>query len=100
MDCTGKSEMRSTTREDVRCIGQFIYTGAKTGDGIVRCNDGAQGRFSFTAPWHRQQLGRLLHTDVGLAADRRRSDHIAGRRLDELRRNDLADSKLSQACTK
>src|SRR5262249_19014369 len=43
---------------------------------------------------NRQQLGGLLYADIGLAAHQHGADHLAGTRLDELRRDDVRDAEL------
>lgn len=49
LDRTGTIDIQSTSREDVRCIGEFHYTGSKSGSGQVRCNDGSAADFQFNA---------------------------------------------------
>jgi hypothetical protein len=48
MDRTGTIQIKSSVNEDIRCIGEFRYTGAKTGIARVRCTDGAQASLDFT----------------------------------------------------
>lgn len=48
-DRTGKLDLRSALDDSVRCVGQFAYTGAHTGAGSIRCNDGSEAQFSFNA---------------------------------------------------
>jgi hypothetical protein len=48
MDRTGTIQIRSSVNEDIRCVGEFRYTGAKTGIAKVRCNDGAEAALDFT----------------------------------------------------
>src|SRR5215471_17174965 len=40
-----------------------------------------------------QELGGLLHADIGLAAHQYRADHLAGTRLDELCRDRVRDAE-------
>jgi len=47
MDRTGTIKMTSVLDASLSCIGQFRYTGAKTGTGSVICNDGSSGDFQF-----------------------------------------------------
>ena len=42
---------------------------------------------------NRQELGGLLHANIGLTPYQYRADHLAGTRLDELRRDDVCDSE-------
>jgi len=49
MDRTGTIEMKSTVDPSVRCVGQFAYTGARTGTARLQCNDGAEAALSFNA---------------------------------------------------
>lgn len=48
MDRTGTIQIKSSVNEDIRCIGEFRYTGAKTGIARVRCTDGAEATLDFT----------------------------------------------------
>jgi hypothetical protein len=48
MDRTGTIQIKSSVNEDIRCIGEFRYTGAKTGIARVRCTDGAEASLDFT----------------------------------------------------
>jgi hypothetical protein len=48
-DRTGRIDVRSTVDQDMRCVGEFTYTGAATGSGIMRCDRGVEARFSFNA---------------------------------------------------
>lgn len=48
MDRTGTIQIKSQVNEDIRCIGEFRYTGAKTGIARVRCTDGAEATLDFT----------------------------------------------------
>lgn len=47
MDRTGTIEITSVIDPNLKCVGQFQYTGSKTGTAIVRCNDGAIAELSF-----------------------------------------------------
>jgi hypothetical protein len=47
MDRTGTIEITSVIDPNLKCVGQFRYTGSKTGTAIVRCNDGAIAELSF-----------------------------------------------------
>lgn len=49
LDRTGTIDMQSTSQEDVRCVGEFRYTGSKTGSGEVHCSDGKVAEFQFNA---------------------------------------------------
>lgn len=49
MDRTGTIEMASTSRADVRCAGQFAYTGARIGRATLNCSDGMQASVTFNA---------------------------------------------------
>lgn len=49
MDRTGTIDMTSTTRPDVRCVGEFRYTGMRTGQANLRCSDGMAAEVSFNA---------------------------------------------------
>jgi hypothetical protein len=49
LDRTGTLDLKSTVDPDLRCVGQFHYTGSKTGVASVRCNDGAQAELSFNS---------------------------------------------------
>lgn len=48
MDRTGTIQIKSSVNDDVNCIGEFRYTGTKTGVARVRCNDGAEAVLDFT----------------------------------------------------
>lgn len=48
MDRTGTIQIKSSVNDDVHCIGEFRYTGTKTGIARVRCNDGAEAALDFT----------------------------------------------------
>lgn len=63
MDRTGTIDLQSTTNEDVRCVGQFRYTGSKIGSGEVHCSDGRIAEFQFNA------LSRLSGYGFGRASD-------------------------------
>jgi hypothetical protein len=47
MDRTGTIDMTSVVDPSLKCVGQFRYTGSKTGVATVRCNDGAVAELSF-----------------------------------------------------
>ena len=49
MDRTGTIDMTSTTRPDVRCVGEFRYTGMRTGTATLRCSDGLVAEVNFNA---------------------------------------------------
>lgn len=49
MDRTGTIEMASTSRADVRCAGQFAYTGARIGRATLSCSDGMLASVTFNA---------------------------------------------------
>jgi len=49
LDRTGTIDVVSKVNPDIRCIGEFQYTGSKTGKGDMRCNDGSEANFSFNA---------------------------------------------------
>ena len=49
MDRTGSINMTSTVDADRKCVGQFRYTGSKTGVARVQCNDGAEGELTFNS---------------------------------------------------
>ena len=49
MDRTGTIEIKSAVNESVQCIGEFRYTGSKTGIARVRCNDGTEASIDFTS---------------------------------------------------
>lgn len=49
MDRTGTISIQSAVNPDVKCIGNFRYTGSKVGVAEVRCNDGAEAALSFNA---------------------------------------------------
>lgn len=48
MDRTGKIEIQSQLNPELKCIGEFRYTGSKTGTARVRCNDGNDALMEFT----------------------------------------------------
>jgi len=50
MDRTGTIDM--TNADGVRCVGGFRYTGAKTGVGELRCNDGRTADIQFNGITH------------------------------------------------
>ena len=47
MDRTGTIDIASVVDPSRKCVGQFRYTGAKTGVATGRCNDGAEAELSF-----------------------------------------------------
>lgn len=47
MDRTGTIDIASVVDPNLKCVGQFRYTGSKTGVAIVRCNDGGVAELSF-----------------------------------------------------
>ncbi len=47
MDRTGTIDIHSVTDSKTRCVGSFRYTGSKTGEAKVRCNDGAEAILAF-----------------------------------------------------
>lgn len=47
MDRTGTIDMASALNPSVKCVGEFRYTGSKTGVARVQCNDGAVAEMSF-----------------------------------------------------
>jgi len=49
LDRTGSIDIRSALDPSVKCVGGFRYTGSRIGVADVRCNDGAEGRFSFNS---------------------------------------------------
>lgn len=49
MDRTGTISVRSAVNPELRCVGEFRYTGSKTGTATLRCNDGAEAVLSFNA---------------------------------------------------
>ena len=48
-DRTGTIDIHSTIDSGKRCVGEFRYTGSKTGVANLQCNDGADARVSFNA---------------------------------------------------
>lgn len=48
MDRTGTIQIKSSVNDNLHCIGEFRYTGAKTGVARVRCNDGSEAELDFT----------------------------------------------------
>jgi hypothetical protein len=75
---TGRIDVRSTVDQDVRCVGDFTYTGATNGSGIMYCDGGVEARFSFNAlsslsgyGYGKTSRGRssLLSFTYGLTAD-------------------------------
>jgi hypothetical protein len=49
IDRTGTIDMTSTSNPEVRCVGQFAYTGARSGRAQLRCSDGAIAAVDFNA---------------------------------------------------
>lgn len=49
LDRTGTIDVVSKMNPDIRCVGEFRYTGSSTGKGEMQCNDGSEARFSFNA---------------------------------------------------
>jgi hypothetical protein len=49
MDRTGTIDMHSALDTTKRCVGEFRYTGSKTGLGHLQCNDGTEAQISFNA---------------------------------------------------
>ncbi len=49
LDRTGTIDLRSALDANLRCVGSFHYTGAKSGVAQVRCNDGAEANLSFNS---------------------------------------------------
>ena len=49
LDRTGTISLQSALDPALRCVGNFRYTGSKTGVAEVRCNDGAEAQLSFNA---------------------------------------------------
>lgn len=49
MDRTGTIDLHSVVDTNLKCVGRFEYTGARTGVANVQCNDGADARLSFNA---------------------------------------------------
>ncbi|MEZ5662977.1 MAG: hypothetical protein R3E94_05515 [Burkholderiaceae bacterium] len=47
MDRTGTIDMTSSVNPELKCVGRFRYTGAKSGVATVQCNDGSMGELSF-----------------------------------------------------
>lgn len=47
IDRTGTIAIHSALNPSVQCVGEFRYTGSKTGVATVRCNDGAVAQMSF-----------------------------------------------------
>lgn len=46
---TGKIDIQSVVDETIRCVGEFRYTGAKTGTGSLTCNDGTNAELQFNS---------------------------------------------------
>jgi hypothetical protein len=49
LDRTGTIELVSTVDQSIRCVGEFRYTGSKTGKGQITCNDGNIADFQFNS---------------------------------------------------
>ena len=49
VDRTETIEIASEVDPNLKCVGQFQYTGSKSGVATVRCNDGAIAELSFNA---------------------------------------------------
>ena len=49
IDRTGTINIQSTINPDIRCIGEFRYTGSRTGTASIRCNDGNVANISFNS---------------------------------------------------
>lgn len=49
MDRTGTISIQSALDPKLKCVGQFEYTGSKSGEATVRCNDGAEAKLSFNS---------------------------------------------------
>jgi len=59
MDRTGSIELTSSLDSASKCVGEFHYTGSKTGVATVSCNDGNLAKLQFNA------LGPLSGYGVG-----------------------------------
>lgn len=46
---TGTIEIGSVIDESIRCVGEFRYSGAKTGSGTLTCNDGTTAKLQFNS---------------------------------------------------
>ena len=49
LDRTGTIDIHSAIDQSIKCVGEFRYTGSKTGSGRVTCNDGEVATFNLTA---------------------------------------------------
>jgi len=49
LDRTGTIDIQSVLDRNLKCVGQFRYTGSKVGVATVRCSDGAVAELSFNA---------------------------------------------------
>lgn len=47
MDRTGTIDIVSALDPNLRCVGNFRYTGSKVGDGKMSCSDGHEAKFQF-----------------------------------------------------
>lgn len=47
MDRTGTISIQSAVNPELRCAGEFRYTGARSGVATLRCNDGLEAVLSF-----------------------------------------------------
>lgn len=48
-DGTGTIGVKSALDPNLQCVGEFSYTGARTGAARLRCNDGSEALLSFNA---------------------------------------------------
>jgi hypothetical protein len=46
---TGAIDIQSVVNDSIRCVGEFRYTGAKTGTGSLNCNDGTSAELRFNS---------------------------------------------------
>lgn len=46
---TGTIDIQSAVNESIRCVGEFRYSGAKTGTGTLTCNDGTNAELQFNS---------------------------------------------------
>jgi hypothetical protein len=46
---TGTIDIQSAVYSEKRCVGEFRYTGMKTGIATVTCNDGARAKMQFNS---------------------------------------------------
>lgn len=49
LDRTGTISVQSAANPQTRCVGEFRYTGSRTGTAVLRCNDGSEAVLSFNA---------------------------------------------------